>query len=62
MRAAGTPGRARATLSDIQRMWGRTEVEGDRAIRTGMYGLKEVWRLVSGKGLSAVYERVTEGG
>lgn len=56
-----TGGRARAPLSSIRLMWGSIEIDGDRVIRTGMYGRREVWRLISGRGEKAVYEKVNEG-
>lgn len=56
-----TGGRARAPLSSIRLMWGSVEIDGDRVIRTGMYGHKEVWTRVHGRGESAVYEKANEG-
>lgn len=58
----GTPGKARATLNQLRLMLGGShlEVSDDGLIRTGMYGQRERWTLISGKGASSIYERQGE--
>jgi hypothetical protein len=56
------PGRARATLAQIRAMRSQRLDESDpeRIVRMGMVWNRQVWKLVSGRGLAAIYEM--EGG
>lgn len=53
-------GRARATLDQIRRMWGveaeATTGEAPQEVTVRVMGRVQRWRLVSGRGASAVYE------
>ncbi len=56
------PPRARATLNQLKLMLNghRLEVTDDHLIRIGMFNQREHWKLIGGKGASALYERLGE--
>lgn len=48
--------KAQAKLSEIRIMKSLAlEVDGDRVLRTSLLGSREVWKLLTGRGESAVY-------